>query len=235
MKALSFLAIVAFCMIGCAKKNDVPKPTSDENPAPRDASLQVSENASVQYENYVARSTVAVEGSLADLLITELNDEPDQAERNVGMGLDNLKYLGVGAHTFQVLGSALILMDGWGTRTWHIDDIEAKLDALISLAYENSVIGETVAIEGPLVDLILTKLRGTHDEAKRDVGNVPDTRKYLHVGTRTFQVLPSSLKLIDDSGNRDVWAVRFWHIDDIEATLDALLPNATNGSDAGNG
>ena len=119
MKRVSVLLFVAFCMIGCGTKIEVPAGTP------------------VRYENHFTGAKVAVANPLADVIIAELNDEPSSSEKNAGMGLDTRKYLTVGARTFQVKGDELVLLDDWGVRTWRIKDIETKLDALINKAPNN--------------------------------------------------------------------------------------------------
>jgi len=111
----------------------------------RPPSLQLPENASVTYErcdDRDKRTTVAVEGELADRIIAELNDEPDTAEADAGMGLDTLKYLHVGTRTFQVLPHVLVLMDDWGIREWHVENIGAALDALMPGAADEEDAGD---------------------------------------------------------------------------------------------
>ncbi|HDZ22257.1 hypothetical protein LCGC14_0274960 [marine sediment metagenome] len=89
--------------------------------------------------------------------------------------------------------------------------------------YENLAAEKTVTVEGPLADRILHRLNEGPDRAERGVAMSMDTRKYLHIEERTFQVHGSDLILMDD------WGVREWVIDDIEATLEALIPQAAAG------
>lgn len=113
MAQKSTILILTFLFIaGCDTKLDIPKGTT------------------VQYNN-VHNTAVTLEDALAGEIITKLNEEPDSKDKGAAMGLDTRKYLRVGRRTFQVLENRVVLIDGWGIRTWIVEDIEAKLDALI--------------------------------------------------------------------------------------------------------
>jgi len=111
MKRLVILAMVAFGLIGCSAKINIPPGTP------------------VKYEGGSTGAMVVVENTLAGTIITRLNDEPDRATKGMAMLLDTLKYLRIGTSTFHVEGDELVLLDDWGVRTWVIGNIGMKLDA----------------------------------------------------------------------------------------------------------
>ena len=112
MRRLSHFLLATVSAIGCSAKIDVPAGTP------------------VQYENLFTEWKVAVDGALADEIVTVLRDDPDEADKGVHMRLDTRKRLTLGAMSFQVTKGELVLLDDWGVRRWKIRDIEARLDAL---------------------------------------------------------------------------------------------------------
>jgi hypothetical protein len=113
---IACVLLLAPCLPGCSKKIDVPAGTP------------------IQYENYARGVKVVVGNPLADVIVAALSREPDGAERGVAMGLDTGKYLHVAPRTFQIKGNELYLLDDWGVRTWTIDGVETKLEALAANA-----------------------------------------------------------------------------------------------------
>ena len=86
-----------------------------------------------------------------------------------------------------------------------------------SIVYENDLVGVQVPISGALARVVLTKLATTPDRAYRGEEMPLNTRKYLRIGDRTFQVQANELVLLDD------WGIRIWLVSKIESDLDALL------------
>ncbi len=95
-------------------------------------------------------------------------------------------------------------------------DTGITIPAGAPVTYENHFEDRSVVVGRPLADRIVTALRGEPHSAQRNVGMGLDTRKYLRVGGKSFQVTGDELILIDD------WGVRTWRIAGVEAALDAL-------------
>ncbi len=97
-----------------------------------------------------------------------------------------------------------------------------KVAAGTSVQYENHFMGSKVVVGNPLADVIITKLNDEPNSAQKNISMSLDTRKYLHVGTRTFQVKGHELVLLDN------WGVRSWVISNIETKLEVLKNKAPN-------
>jgi hypothetical protein len=93
--------------------------------------LRISDRSVVTYENQFERRRITVPAPLSITIRQTLSAAPDQADKDVGMGLDTRKYLHVGSHTLQVTGDDVILLDDWGVRRWSIVDIEKTLDGIL--------------------------------------------------------------------------------------------------------
>ena len=104
-----------------------------------------------------------------------------------------------------------------------------KVPAGTPVQYENHFKGSKVAVGDPLAGAIIAELNGEPDSAEKNTSMSLDTRKYLHVGTKTFQVKRDEVVLVDD------WGVRTWTISNIETRLEALTIEAPSQPDAGDG
>ena len=102
-----------------------------------------------------------------------------------------------------------------------------EIPAGTSVRYENYFTKAKVVVSNPLADVIITKLSDEPDSALKSAAMGLDTRKYLYVGARTFQVNVDELVLLDD------WGVRTWRIKGIEAQLEALISKSPDNPDAG--
>lgn len=96
-----------------------------------------------------------------------------------------------------------------------------------AVEYENHFTGSKVAVGGPLAGEIIGALGREPDRAEKNVSATLDTKKYLHVGARTFQVHGDEIILLDD------WGMRTWMLRNIETRLEALTGGAATGPAGG--
>ncbi len=112
------LAAVAFCVMGCGEQEPL-----------------VPAGLLIQYESDVTGAKIVVQNPLADVIITELNTEPDgSVAREDCKAFESEKRLYIGTKAFHVLRDSVTLFDTQSARSWEIKGIEAKLDALMNKA-----------------------------------------------------------------------------------------------------
>ena len=197
---ISISLAVMLCTLGCSTKSSTK--------------ISVPAGASVQYGDYSTGTKVAVGPPLSNTLITKLNAEPDNAEKNAAMGLKTRTYLHVNGMTLQVNGNELLLLDGWGVRTWIIKGIETKLEALITKAPNKPDAGDEKQIPSPIEATtesseLLRNLQGewvvVSSTGKPDSGHV-----FLPLVKKTaIQITADTMSWVKRDGwdgqNRDQW------------------------------
>ncbi len=99
-----------------------------------DSGVDIPPTASIAYENHEVGYQVSVTGPLADAILKRLSEPPDDAVPDSAESMDTLHYLTIGDHRFQVWSGGrhkLVLMDGWGVRTWDMSGVQSDLDAFL--------------------------------------------------------------------------------------------------------
>ncbi len=171
MTRISIPLAVVLCTLGCSTKSSTK--------------ISVPAGASVQYGNYSTGTKVAVGPPLSDTLITKLNAEPDNAEKNAEMDLKTRTYLQVNGMTLQVNGNEIVLHDDWGIRTWKIKSIEAKLEALITKVPNKPDAGDEKQMEAANAQ---EKVDGRHANEATSAGETTATVASIQV-VQTWQDL----------------------------------------------
>jgi beta-lactamase regulating signal transducer with metallopeptidase domain len=99
-------------------------------------------------------------------------------------------------------------------------ELEDAPAAGTAIVYENVLVGSRVKVSGDLEAAVRAKLAAPPDNAEKGVQTGLDTKKYLHVGDRTFQVHGNDLVLLDD------WGVSTWTLPGIERKLASVAGQA---------